>query len=211
MVVDVTLHRGEELPNFEVHQRAVETLVNSLRPRRNWFLDLANEHDVGDARHVGFDELKLLRQRVRELDPRRLVTASFGGHDLSLDDIRDSVLTVGEDLLAPHRPRDAGSPADTEAKTLETLAMMKQFGRTVPVLYQEPFRRGYTDWQPTLADFRTDLSGARTGGAAGWCFHNGATRGVSGERPRRSFDLREKRLFDQLDAEERAFVLAPDK
>jgi hypothetical protein len=80
---------------------------------------------------------------------------------------------------------------------------MTQMGRVVPVLYQEPFRRGYTNWEPMAADFLTDLRGALAGGAAGWCFHNGQQRGTPEDRPRRSFDLRTERLFDQFDAEER--------
>jgi hypothetical protein len=73
----------------------------------------------------------------------------------------------------------------------------------VPILHQEPFRRGYTDWQPTAEDFLTDLGGAVQGGAAGWCLHNGAQRSAADSEPRRSLDLRAQRLFDQLDAEER--------
>ena len=46
------------------------------------------------------------------------------------------------------------------------------------------------------------MRGAVSGGAAGWCFHNGSARGASGNQPRRSFDLRAKRLFDELDPEE---------
>jgi len=44
--------------------------------------------------------------------------------------------------------------------------------------------------------------GAGAGGAAGWCFHNGDERSAKDGQPRRSFDLREKRLFEQLDEEE---------
>jgi hypothetical protein len=79
------------------------------------------------------------------------------------------------------------------------------YGKRVPLHYQEPFRRDYTDWQPTSQDFQTDLRGAINGGAAGWCFHTGAARDAEKGR-RRCFDLRAKRLFDQLDAEERKFV-----
>ena len=67
-------------------------------------------------------------------------------------------------------------------------------------VYQEPFRRGYGGWQPTAEDFLMDLRGAIAGGAAGWCFHNGAQNGAPASRPRRSFDLHDKRLFDQLDS-----------
>jgi len=79
---------------------------------------------------------------------------------------------------------------------------MKDAGRLVPVHHQEPFRRGYTAWEPLATDFLTDLRGALRGGAAGWCFHNGGQRTRRDEYPRRSFDLRSKRLLDQLDEEE---------
>jgi hypothetical protein len=83
---------------------------------------------------------------------------------------------------------------------------METLGRSAPLLYQEPFRRGYGRWEPSGADFLTDLRGAVAGGAAGWCFHNGATCDAESEQPRRSFDLKRRRLFEQLDAEERRVV-----
>lgn len=211
MVVDVTLTRGEaapgaessgRIPDFESHRRAVAILVHALRTHRNWYLDLANERDVRDARFVPADELKTLRDDVRRLDPTRLVTASFGGHDLGKGDVRESLVAIGLDFLSPHRPRDRRSPSQTEGKTREYLAMMKEIGRLAPVHYQEPLRRGYEAWEPTAVDLLTDLRGAYVGGAAGWCLHNGDQRGVEGRRPRRSFDLHDQRLFDQLDEEE---------
>lgn len=209
LVVDVTLARGRDvgqLPDFDAHRRVVEVLVEMLKPHRNWYLDLANERDVHDARYVNAPELKQLRERVRQLDPQRLVTASFGGHDLSEDDIRESLLTIGLDFLSPHRPRSPESPGQTEARTRECLGLVKEIGRPVPVHYQEPFRRGYQDWEPTAADFLTDLRGAVAGGAAGWCFHNGTQRDAPDQQPRRSFDLRRRRLSDQLDTEEQGVV-----
>ena len=80
--------------------------------------------------------------------------------------------------------------------------MMKTMGRSVPVHYQEPLRRGYGQWQPVGGDLLADLRGALAGGAAGWCFHNGSSARRPENRPRRSFDLRVQRLFDQLDKEE---------
>ena len=53
-----------------------------------------------------------------------------------------------------------------------------------------------------MEDFLTDLDGAIQGGAAGWCFHNGDNRWAPDACPRRSFDMRNKRLFEQLDAVE---------
>ena len=211
LIVDVTLNRGKEsrsrpaagcVTNLAAHQLAVGTLVAALKPERNWYLDLANEHDVRDARFVPAAELKALRESVRSLDPARLVTASFGGHDLDEQALRQSLVGIGLDFLTPHRPRSAESSRQTEAQTRATLAAMERLGRSVPVHYQEPFRRGYGAWQPAAEDFLADLRGAIAGGAAGWCFHNGSQNGAPASQPRRSFDLRERRLFDQLDGEE---------
>ena len=181
-------------------------MVVALKAHRNWYLDLANERDVRDERYVPAAELKTLRELVRRLDPLRLVTASLGGHDLDEQDLRESLLTAGLDFLTPHRPRNPASPGQTEARTRDCLAMMKELGRLVPVHYQEPLRRGYLQWDPTAADLLADLRGALSGGAAGWCFHNGPRRDAPESRPRRSFDLRARRLFDQLDSEERIVV-----
>jgi hypothetical protein len=181
-------------------------LIQSLRAHRNWYLDLANEHDVGDDRHVPVSELSLLRQRARDLAPHLLITASFGGHDLTRDDLRDALLTARLDFLCPHRPRTPGSCAQTENQTRSTLGLMQQLGVSAPIHYQEPFRRGYDNWQPAAADFLADLRGAIAADAAGWCFHNGQQRDTPGHEPRRSFDLRAHRLFDQLDPAERQFI-----
>ena len=195
IVVDVTLTRGKRsakslgggnLPDFPARQRAVETIVAALKSYRNSYLDLANERDVRDDRFVPVDELKRLRDQVRKLDPARLVTASFGGHDLSKRDIRDSLIAAGHDFLSVHRPRDPQSPGQTESRTRELLSVVAELNRTAPVHHQEPFRRGYAGWEPVADDFLTDLRGAIAGGAAGWCFHNGSQRTTPDNRPRRS-------------------------
>ena len=143
LVVDVTLARSaKRIATIEAHQRAVEVIVSALKPHRNWYLDLANERDVRDARYVSPAELKKLRELVRRLDPSRLVTASFGGHDLGEQDVREALRTIGLDFLSPHRPRSPGSPAQTEARTRECLTLTRKVERPVPVHHQEPFRRG---------------------------------------------------------------------
>lgn len=211
LVVDLTLSRGNgvagapRLETHAAHRRAVETLVTALKPWRNWYLDLSNERNIQDARHTSMAELTALREVVQRLDPERLVTASHGG-DLNREELRAYLETVKVDFIAPHRPRDAGSAGQTAVRTREYLEWMKAIGRVVPVHYQEPFRRGYGQWQPHAADFVTDLRGALEGGAAGWCFHNGDQRDAKDGRPRRSFDLTERRLFEQLDAEEQRAV-----
>ena len=206
MVVDVTLGRGKpRLPDFAAHQRAVEALVTALKPHRNWYLDLANEHDVHDGRYVPTSEIAALRQQVHKLDPQRLVTASFGG-DVDVAALREALLDAGLDFPCPHRPRTPESANETEAQTRSGLAAARKLGRVVPILYQEPFRRGYGNWQPVAEDYLRDLRGAVAGGAAGWCFHNGDQGDAPDHEPRRSFDMRQHRLFEQLDREERRVV-----
>lgn len=207
LIVDVTLSRGNgatgpvRLQSLGAHRRGVETLLEALKPYRNWYLDLSNERNIRDQRHTPVADLKELRALVRSLDPARLVTASHAG-DFTRDDLRQYVEEVGVDFLAPHRPRQPESPSQTAARTKEWLGWMHAAGRLVPVHFQEPFRRGFGRWEPTAADFVTDARQARESGAAGWCFHNGHTSSQPDGQPRRSFDLRARRLFDQLDAEE---------
>jgi len=153
------------------------------------------QKDLDDMKRYGFNW-------IRVWDPERLVTASHGG-DISRDELREYLQTVAVDFISPHRPRAANSPAQSRAKSEEYIRWMKELGGLFPVHYQEPFRRGSAKWEPTAGDFITDARQARLGGAAGWCLHNGAEQTTPGGRPRRSFDLREKRLFDQLDGEER--------
>lgn len=207
MVVDVTLSRGNgvsgtpRLQALEEHKNAVQALCRELKPWRNWYLDLANERNIKDKRYCSIEELAELRVLARERSPDLLVTASHAG-DISREELVRYLKEVRVDFISPHRPRGKGTAQQTRERTRQYLAEMEQLGRAVPVHYQEPFRRGFGSWDPSAEDFVVDLVGARVGGAAGWCFHNGDQRSAGDGRPRRSFDLREGRLFSHLDAEE---------
>jgi hypothetical protein len=211
MVVDVTLSRGNgvagspRLQGIGPHRRAVETILDAVGDRKNWYIDLGNERNVRDKRFVSFEHLALLRDVVKRRDPGRLVTASHTG-DPERQDVERYLRDVRVDFISVHRPRDATSPDQTGEKTKQMIGWIGDVRPAVPLHYDEPFRRGYADWQPAAADFEKDLDAARAAGAAGWCFHNGSQRGAAGERPRRSFDLRDKSLFEQLDEQERAFL-----
>lgn len=207
IVVDVTLSRGNgavskepRLASLEAHLKAVETLAQALKPYRNVYFDVGNERNIQDRRHVPFDEVKALRDRIKAIDPERLVTASHAG-DMSREEVEQYLVKCQLDFLSLHRPRHARSPEQTAEKTREYLKWAEELGRVAPVHHQEPFRRDFGSWQPKAQDFLTDARQAREGGAAGWCLHNGSPKG-DGKGARRSFDLREKRLFDQLDPEE---------
>jgi len=213
IIVDVTLSRGNgvtgpvRLQNAEALRRAAETIVTSLKPYRNWYLDMGNERNIRDKRFVSTGELAKLRKFIKRLDPDRLVTASYVG-DIKKDELKTILLDARVDFLAPHRPRHSKSAGQTAAQTKKYFELMKQLGRSVPVHYQEPFRRGFTPkrWQPNAEHFLADLKAALEGGAAGWCLHNGDQKDMPKSKPRRSFDMREAKLFDQLDEQELKFI-----
>lgn len=211
IVVDVTLCRGGPIAgnsdlhvSLKIHQRAVETIIKALKPYRNWYLDLSNERSCKDERYTTFAEIRKLLEAAKLIDPERLITASAGG-DIPHDEMEGYLLKAKVDFICPHRPRSTKSAHETQAKSREYLKWMKEIGRIVPLHYQEPFRRGFTrGWEPKAADFITDALGSLKGGAAGWCLHNGndlQRRNKKG-KALRSFDMREKRLFDTLDEEE---------
>jgi len=208
IIVDVTLSRGNgitgepRLQTLDTHRLAVETIISALKPYRNWYLDLGNERNIKDKRFVSFDDLQQLRDAARRIEPALLITASQGG-DISHDELKNYLEKVRVDFISPHRPRDPSSPQQTEEKSRQYLGWIKELGRNVPLHYQEPFRRGYSEgWDPNSNDFVTDARAAVKGGAAGWCLHNGDNRQRQDGKPRRSFDMRNLRLFDQLDSEE---------
>ena len=210
LVVDVTVTRGKS-PNFpstlQEHKAVMTTLTQQLKRFRNVYFDVGNERNVGDRRHVRMSEVGELIDAVKRIDPQRLCTASHGG-DIAAEEVVGYIGAGKVDFLCPHRPRNPESAGQTASRTRDYVESMQSAPRVVPVHYQEPFRRGYGKWMPLAADFLRDLRGAREGGAAGWCFHNGASRESADGRPRRSFDMRpgEGRLFSQWDAEEREFL-----
>ncbi len=209
-VVDVTISRNPGvLTDDQAHLNAVGVLTEAMRERRNVYFDLASEHNATDARHVQAGMVRQLRDRVKQADPERLVTASCTG-EMDPDRLYEYIMAARVDFLTPHRPRQADSPGQTARKTELLSRWMQRLGKIVPVVYQEPFRRGLDGWQPGVDDYLTDLRAAMESGAAGWFFHNGPAGANPQARPRRCFDLRpnEGRLMTQLDNEERTFLLS---
>lgn len=218
MIVDVTLSRGEgrigniHVATMDAHLRALATLTLQLKPWRNWYVDVANEHNLRRetvaSKYVSIEEARHLRDGVKKADQKRLVTVSYV-REISKEDVRRYVFDAQVDFLSPHRPRNPRSPTQTQQTSRDYLSWMQDLGRVVPVHYQEPFRRDFSkEWQPELQDFVKDLRGAVQGGAAGWCFHNGDNLRADDAHPRRSFDMRTKRLFDQMDVVEQKTVNA---
>ncbi|MCS7181036.1 MAG: hypothetical protein NZ891_06780 [bacterium] len=213
MIVDITLSKKDEIvggkrfKNFESHLNACINLVKNLTDFKNYYIDVANEGNLKDERHISFEELKIIRDEIKKINKEVFVTASYSG-DMNIETMSQYIVYAEIDFLAIHRPRTPKSPEETGKMTKEYIKMMKKLGKIIPLNYQEPFRRGFNkDWEPDVSHFLKDLLDAKKNGAAGWCFHNGDQRTNLPDRiPRRSFDLTEKRLFIQLDDVEKEFL-----
>lgn len=202
-IVGVTIGRGNasgepQLANHEAHLRAVAAVLQALGVFENWYLDMATERNLRDARFVHMDEVKALRDAAKAQDARRLVTASHSG-DLPREEMTKYLFNGGVDFLAFHRPctpRTAGKTAEWTAQYREWL---RALDHEMPVLYQESLHRGTAPrYELTAQDLLQDFQSAYTAGAAGWFF-------TPHEKIYRFFDLRQQRLWDQLDGEEKAF------
>jgi hypothetical protein len=205
MIVDVTMNRNPGVPpsNQKEHLLCAKALAKELLPYRNVYIDVSNERDVGDARYVSIPEVGELIAAIKAIDPNRICTAS--GTPGSKADISDYLLVGHLDFVSPHLSRETSSAAKTLGTVREIEGWMEEVGKRAPIHLQEPFRRGYNEFDPKQDDFYRDDSGAKIAEAAGWCLHNGSTRGrgTAGERPQRSFGMARARLYDQLDAVEK--------
>jgi len=207
VILDCTLRRDSQSDraprNLAQHLVCVRRIARELLPFRNVYIDVANERDVGDSRHVPMEEVGKLIAAIKGIDPQRLATGSGVPH--SAKEL-EAYAAVGRcDFIAPHLCRDEGCAAKTEGTVRRYGEWMREAGVRLPVHLQEPFRRGYGRYEPSAEDFIRDAVGARRGGAAGWCLHNGSSRSRPAEPPFRSFLMNEKvgRLYDQWDDVER--------
>ena len=198
MIVDVTMARNRKQP-FAGYLEAARVLARELKPYRNVYIDVGNERDIRDDRYVSFEEIGELTRAIKEIDPKRICTAS--GRPGSQENV-EQYIKAGCDFIAPHLDRDEGSSAKTIGSVKEIIGWMNALNHRMPVHLQEPFRRGYTDYQPTVEDFFRDDSGGKIAGAAGWCLHNGSNRNSEDRKPFRSFNMGGDagRLYEQLDA-----------
>ena len=204
IIVDVTLTRGNKSSpsNLAQHLACAKTIATELKPYRNIYIDIANERDVGDARHVTYSEMGTIIDAIKSIDSDRICTASgVPGSQANLDEY----FSVGHcDFIAPHLCRDKECPAKTLGTVTEFISWMNNLKHRVPVNLQEPFRRDYSEYQPIQEDYYRDAGGGKIAGAAGWCLHNGSSRSSKDKRPQRSFSMSKEhgRLYAQLDSVE---------
>ncbi|MGE5245744.1 MAG: cellulase family glycosylhydrolase [Betaproteobacteria bacterium] len=194
MLLELVLLRPGQLPGqrFAVFAstaarvRAVEEIATTLKGRPNVLFDLYNEHDHPDG-PISHADARHLRDRVKAIDPARLVTISSTEYHLIGPDIRLGARgernlreevgrgpgEVAVDLLAAHLP---GTP-DWEVAEGPGVAALRgalaRMGRPIPIYLNEQRRSAPGRVVETDAYF-TACAGARKAGAAGWVFHTSA-------------------------------------
>jgi len=194
LVLELVLLRPGQLPGQpyavfaspEARLRAVDAMTTALRDSRHVMFDLYNEHDHPDG-PVSHAELRVMRDRVKAIDPRRVVAVSSTGNHLitadgriGADEARNlaeeagtAATAVAADVVAVHFPRTDDWAASTAARVGAVRAALDRLGRTLPIYLNEE-RRAAPQTPVPPADYQRAVSGARQGGAAGWLFHTAA-------------------------------------
>jgi len=213
MIFELVLLRPGQLPgqpfglftSETARVNAVGSITVALREFRNVLFDLYNEHDHPDG-PISHREARVLRDKVKAIDPARLVTISSTEHhfmsangeveeagSLNLrEEAGTGPVAVGVDVVAAHFPRTKDWASATGRRTRALRAALDRADRQLPIYLNEERRedRG----APLGADsYAQAINEARSAGAAGWLFHTAA-----------GFELVKKPFLDALSADERA-------
>jgi hypothetical protein len=217
LILELVVLRPGQLPGqpFAVfaseaaRTKAVEAVTDALRPFRNVLFDLYNEHDHPDG-PISHVAARALRDRVKAIDPSRLVTiSSTESHLISaegkvdekgLGNLRGEAGTgpdsVAVDIVAPHFPRTETWAAATGDRVGAIRAALTSFGSQAPVYLNEE-RRADTGVRIAADAYPRARTAASTAGAAGWVFHTAA-----------GFELGKTAFLDALSPDERAGLRA---
>jgi hypothetical protein len=213
LIFELVLLRPGQLPGqpFAVFTseaervKAVESMTVALRDFRNVLFDLYNEHDHPDG-PISHQAARILRDKVKAIDPARLVTISSTEHhlvsasgevaDTGAVNLREEAGTgagaVGVDLVAAHFPRTNDWAAATGGRIRALRTVLDKLGRPLPIYLNE--ERRADGRAPLGADaYARAIAEARSAGAAGWLFHTAA-----------GFELAKKPFLEALSPDERA-------
>ena len=217
MILELVVLRPGQLPGqpFAVFEseaartKAVEAVTDAVRPFRNVLFDLYNEHDHPDG-PITHAAARALRDRVKAIDPARLVTISSTEYHLmsaagTMDDgavrnLREEAGSgagsVAVDIVAPHFPRTESWAAATAGRIAAVRAALNAIGSHAPVYLNEE-RRADRSVRITADAYASARAAATTAGAAGWVFHTAA-----------GFEIGKKAFLDALSPDERAGLAA---
>jgi hypothetical protein len=187
-VIKLTFSRHPmEKVAFSNYRDGILTVVKAIKNSQNVILDLQNETDhcgkKGDPDclgHISLPQVRELRNAIKEIDPDRMVTASWGGGDA--DDYKAFVEQTDVDFIATHGPPRKKDWAEKTA--VEMKRARAQLDPGIPVLFDEPARcdKGVDCKDRSAAQqFLIAAQNAKSSGAAGWFFHT--TAGFRLNRP----------------------------
>jgi hypothetical protein len=213
LIFELVLLRPGQLPGqpFAVFTsegsrlNAVESMTTALRDFRNVLFDLYNEHDHPDG-PISHQAARVLRDKVKAIDPARLVTISSTEHHLVSangavaeagaanlrEEAGDGAGAVGVDLVAAHFPRTDDWAVATGSRLRALRTTLNRIGRPLPIYLNEE-RRADGRSRPAPDHYARAITEARSAGAAGWLFHTAA-----------GFELAKKPFLDALSPDERA-------
>lgn len=194
LILELVLLRPGQLPGqpFAVFAsesarlRAVESMTVALREYGSVLFDLFNEHDHGDG-PITHAALRVVRDKVKALDPDRLATVSsteyhlIGGDDRVgepqarnlREEAGNDAGSVGVDIVSVHLPRTKDWAAATRGRVAVIRDALDLIGRRLPVYLSEENRADGDALLPADA-YGQAITGAREAGAAGWVFHTEA-------------------------------------
>lgn len=187
--------------------RAVGELTTALRDYGNVIFDLYNEHDHPDG-PISHAAARALRDRVKAIDPARVVTISSTGTHLMTGDGRvgdeeaknlreeagQEPGSVAVDVVAVHFPRTGDWASSTGTRIGAVRAALDRMGRGLPIYLNEEKRAEPPSVIPPDAYLQA-FAAAQRAGAAGWLFHTAA-----------GFELHKRPFLDALTPEERAGI-----
>lgn len=172
-------HPMEEVP-FSNYKNGILSVVKAIKDAQNVLLDLQNETDhcgkKGDPDclgHLSLAQVLELRNAIKDIDPNRIVTASWGGGDAQ--DYKSFLEQTKVDFIATHGP--PRKPDWAEKTAVELKLARSQLNSDIPILFDEPSRcdKGVDCKDPSAAQqFLMAAQNAKRAGAAGWFFHTAA-------------------------------------
>ena len=194
LVLELVLLRPGQLPgqkyaafsSAEARTRAVTSIARALVDDRDVIFDLFNEHDHPDG-PISHADARRLRDAVKAVDPKRLVTISSTATHLitpagtvgagEAQNIREEVGSgpgdVSVDMLAPHLPRTDDWASTTTSRVSSLRSALDRVGRPVPIYLSEE-NRTFPGRAIAPEMYLRAATGARAARAAGWMFHTDA-------------------------------------
>jgi hypothetical protein len=201
-VIKLTFSRDpmEKVP-FSNYKDGILSVVKAIKNSPNVLLDLQNETDhcgkQGDPDclgHLSLAQVREIRNAIKEIEPDRIVTASWGGGDA--EDYKSFLEQTNVDFIATHGPPRKKDWAEKTA--VEMKRARSQLSSEIPILFDEPSRcdKGVDCKDRSAAQqFLSAAQNAKRSGAAGWFFHTTA-----------GFRLNNRPMYERLNRTEKIAV-----